>query len=399
MKFRWLALLLVALTLIPALGSITAQDDLIPDMQTVEAAVQARFTATAQAQAYSTLALTIDARFAEALTATAQAADSTSTPMPSATTTDYPLTQQAAVMLTPRSVSLESLRLVMSPLNAISGGAFDMGTTPQEVTEAVRLCVDVQQGSCTLEMGEDSLPQHRVTVSPFNLETTEVTNRQYIAFLNFLGPNSHLNGCDGQPCIATQAEAETSGVIYDNGNYRVVQDVLENYPVTHVTWYGANAYCRSMGRRLPTEAEWEHAARGANGFIYPWGNEWNPDLARTSIPATDEIGPVAVGSYPLGASAFGALDMAGNVAEWVSDWYAPTYYLQQSQSAQMIIDPQGPPSGVEKVIRGGSWDAKPFFARSVHRQSLDPTGSGAWLGFRCAADFSASPAPTVTSGS
>jgi formylglycine-generating enzyme required for sulfatase activity len=154
-----------------------------------------------------------------------------------------------------------------------------------------------------------------------------------------------------------------------------------------VTWYGAQSYCEAIGRRLPTEAEWERAARGPQNFLYPWGNLFTTDNAKTSRPRPDDpslAGAVAVGSYPTGASLYGMLDMAGNVAEWVSDWYSPTYYTQLTQTGAPVLNPQGPPAGTSKVVRGGSWDTPPFFARSVHRQESEPQNQTLWLGFRCA---------------
>ncbi|MEO0563943.1 MAG: SUMF1/EgtB/PvdO family nonheme iron enzyme, partial [Chloroflexota bacterium] len=185
---------------------------------------------------------------------------------------------------------------------------------------------------------------------------------------------------------ATRNESETSNISFDSQSYDV-NDVINNLPVVNVTWYGAVAYCESIGRRLPTEAEWEFAARGTDGRIYPWGNgPFDTTRAKTNRPITDnplDIGAVPVASYANGASPFGLLDMAGNVAEWVNDWYGAAYYAQPDASG---LDPQGPLGGTERVIRGGSWDAVPFFSRSVHRQSAVPNISEPWLGFRCAAD-------------
>jgi formylglycine-generating enzyme required for sulfatase activity len=289
----------------------------------------------------------------------------------------------------------EILRLLQTELLPVPAGTFQMGTTIQEGLQAVRECVDVFGGACTEAMVEDSSPAHSVTLSAFQIERTEVTYEQYIAFLNFLGPRSHRSGCDGNPCLQTRNESETSNVAFDGQTYDV-PDVINNLPVVNVTWYGAKSYCEALGRRLPTEAEWEYAARGPEGNAYPWSpgdggapefEPFNTDLAKTNRPIPEDpldVGAVPVGTYPQGASLFtGALDMAGNAAEWVSDWYSPGYYSQQSQGA---TDPQGPVGGTEKVIRGGSWDAVPLFARSVHRQSLEPNGAEPWLGFRCAAD-------------
>lgn len=286
----------------------------------------------------------------------------------------------------------DALLTVRSPMAQIPGATnFAMGTTPQEVAEAVRLCVDRDGGSCTVAMGEDSAPQHIVAISPYQIETTEVTYAQFLTFLNLLGPRSHLNGCDGQPCLITRNEDENSNVTFDSANYDV-PDVINQFPVANVTWYGARSYCETIGRRLPTEAEWEMAARGLDGRNYPWGSEWNTDLAKTNRPLDAPVGAVPVDSYPLGASPFGVLNMAGNVAEWVGDWYDPRYYGQVEASQP---DPQGPPAGSEKVVRGGSWDAPPFFSRVTHRQSWQPNSGTLWIGFRCAADVDAAGSGTT----
>ncbi|MBC7811612.1 MAG: SUMF1/EgtB/PvdO family nonheme iron enzyme, partial [Burkholderiales bacterium] len=274
---------------------------------------------------------------------------------------------------------------LVSDMVPVVSGTFQMGTTSQEVANSVRECVDTWGGACTLAMGEDSAPAHQVTIDPYQIETTEVTYEQYIAFLNFMGPNSHRNGCDGQPCLATRNETDASNVIFDSANYDV-QDVLNQHPVAGVTWYGARAYCEAIGRRLPTEAEWERAARGQEGYLYPWGNEFDTERAKTNRPQDAPVGAVPVASYPTGASPFGALDMSGNVAEWVNDWYSPNYYSQPEARA---LNPQGPPAGTEKVVRGGSWDTPPFFSRTVHRQSLQPNDQALWAGFRCAAAIDA----------
>ena len=291
----------------------------------------------------------------------------------------------------------QSLQGILTPLVDIPGGTFTMGTTAAEVLAAVNACVD-DGGNCQITFGEDSSPPHDVTLDAFQIEQTEVTYEQYLAFLNTMGPRSHLNGCDGFACIATLNETDISNVTFDSANYRV-PDVLNRFPVAGVTWYGARAYCQAIGRRLPTEAEWERAARGNDGRVYPWGNDRNVNIANTSSRpdiAPEQRGAIEVGSYPVAASSpYGVQDMAGNVAEWVSDWYAPTYYSQPEAAG---LNPQGPPVGTEKVLRGGSWDARIFFARTVHRQSLEPDQSSIWGGFRCAADAGTGGTAGVDSG-
>jgi formylglycine-generating enzyme required for sulfatase activity len=315
---------------------------------------------------------------------------------PSATaTTQTPPTADSQSLSSPSDngdgSSVEIPRLlegIISPISNVEGGTFQMGTTPDEVAVAVDECVNRDEATCQLAFGEDSAPPHSVTINPFAMETTEVTYAQYLAFLNSMGPNSHRTGCNGQLCIATRAEDPNSNVIFDSANYRVL-DVISQFPVAAVTWYGAQSYCEAIGRRLPTEAEWERAARGPQNNLYPWGNTFTMEYAKTSRPRPEDpslAGAVAVGSYAPGASAYGMLDMAGNVAEWVSDWYSPTYYTQLTQSGQPVLNPQGPPAGTSKVVRGGSWDTVPFFTRSVHRQEEEPQNQTLWLGFRCAQD-------------
>lgn len=278
----------------------------------------------------------------------------------------------------------EVLQAIRSLTVTIPGGTFTMGTTPSEVVQAVEECTTRDAGACVASYGEDSYPAHPVTLNPFLMETTEVTFGQYVTFLNVKGPSSHLNGCAGFPCIETRNENPDAVVTFDSANYSIVETLAE-HPVYGITWYGAREYCESIGRRLPTEAEWERAARGDDGRIYPWGNTWDNALAKTNRPADAPPGSFPVGSYTLGASPYGVLDMAGNVAEWVSDWYGEQFYAQQA-SQGTVTNPTGPVTGLQKVLRGGSWNTVPFFTRTVHRQSWDPADSQRWIGFRCAAD-------------
>ena len=162
-------------------------------------------------------------------------------------------------------------------------------------------------------------------------------------------------------------------------------------PVQRVSWEEATAYCEWVGSRLPTEAEWEKAARGTEGFSHPWGNQLptgdlvnfadvNSRLSWEDTSVDDGYEKVApVGSFPEGSSLYGALDMAGNLSEWVNDWYGETYY-----SDSPLTNPQGPDDGFFRVLRGGSYSSTAASIRSADRAWFIPEGSADYMGFRCA---------------
>jgi formylglycine-generating enzyme required for sulfatase activity len=152
---------------------------------------------------------------------------------------------------------------------------------------------------------------------------------------------------------------------------------FKDFPVVMVSWQSATAYCKWAGANLPSEAQWEKAARGTDGRLFPWGNNPNPDgLANYSSSS-----PEAVGSYIAGASPYGAYDMAGNVLEWVKDYFTPLYYEYSP-----LDNPLGPASGDRRGIRGGSFEQTEVNGlRTVARASLKPGTTKIVVGFRCAA--------------
>lgn len=290
-------------------------------------------------------------------------------------------------ILPPTAVPVRAIPAILESTRSLAvtipGGVFTVGTTPVEVAEAVNECIR-DGGTCEARYAEDSFPAHEVMVDSFLLETTEVTFEQYVTFLNVRGPDTHINGCAGFPCIQTQNESLDAPITFDGANYSIGVG-LSQHPVYGVTYYGALAYCEAVGRRLPTEAEWERAARADDDRIFPWGNRWDSALAKTNRPLDTPPGSFPVGSYPLGASIYGVYDMAGNVAEWVSDWYSERYYQEQA-ALGTSKNPSGPLAGQQKVLRGGSWNGVPFFSRAMHRQSEYPGEYQRWIGFRCAED-------------
>ena len=198
---------------------------------------------------------------------------------------------------------------------------------------------------------DDEKPQHVVYLDAFWIMKTEVTNAQYAQ------------------CVAAGACAEP-------GNTRWQDHEYIDHPVVNVGWSQAQTYCVWAGGRLPTEAEWEKAARGADGRRYPWGDAV-PDVQRANY-GNPNGGTTPVGSYPAGASPYGALDMAGNVWEWVADWYDAGYYARSP-----AVNPLGPDTGIGRVLRGGSWDYAAGGLRCSSRR-YGPALRYSNIGFRCA---------------
>lgn len=214
-------------------------------------------------------------------------------------------------------------------------------------------------------------PAHTVFLDAFWIDQTEVTNKMFANFLNAQTEQSQIPDW-------VDTNDEDLQVQRVDSAWQAVAGYAD-YPVIEVKWAGAAAYCawRGEGTRLPTEAEWEKAARGTTDNLYAWGNDIDCSLANYG---TCEGSTVRVGSYPSSASPYGALDMTGNVVEWVLDWYAAGYY-QKSPAA----NPTGPASGEQRVLRGGSWDEQTDYqVRVTFRYTQPPDDSLDDGGFRCA---------------
>jgi formylglycine-generating enzyme required for sulfatase activity len=220
----------------------------------------------------------------------------------------------------------------------VPGGTFQMGSA---------------EGDPDAEV--DEFPQHPVTLDGFWIDHHEVTNTQY------------RQCAEAGTCQAPPEACDYGG--FDQAH-------RADHPVLCVDWYGAAAYCEWAGARLPTEAEWEYAARGTDNFTYPWGNSPPDNTLLNYAGNVEDTTPV--GSYPSGASWCGARDLAGNVWEWVADWYG-------KYQSEALKNPAGPPAGTFKVLRGGSFADGLTCIRAAHRRDdVLPDDHMASVGFRCA---------------
>jgi len=238
-----------------------------------------------------------------------------------------------------KSKTLEPTVVPETPVVDISEGIFSMGF---DGTQAL----------------EDERPLHRVWLDAFAMDLYEVTTTQYALFLG-----------------ATNRPAPWQWHAVDLAQHG-------DRPVIGVDWSDADAYCRWKGKRLPTEAQWEKAARGTDGRLHPWGNQApTNELANFALGARFSYGQVLmpVRSYEQGKSPYGLYQMAGNVWEWVQDWYAANYYETSPER-----NPLGPEQGQFKVLRGGSWSDLPKYLLTYGRFKLLPDTRNSYTGFRCA---------------
>ncbi len=235
--------------------------------------------------------------------------------------------------------------------------------------------IDDDPYGLSTQFDDTELPQQRVWLDAYAIDRHEVSLGEYLSYLQ-LG-NQH-------------PADELQKLIWHVITVHSVSDrTLARWPALYVTWYEAARFCTSKGKRLSTEAEWEKAARGPNGQLFPWGDAApSPERAMFGQHHVHEI-PIlaAVDSHPQGRSPYGLHHMAGNVAEWVQDWFGLDYYAYMPPQ-----NPVGPASGRYKAVRGGSWKSKIVMLRTATRSGFSPDQRSATIGFRCVQP-SASPDP------
>ena len=226
----------------------------------------------------------------------------------------------------------------------------------------------------------DEGPVHKVFLKPYYIDRYEVSASQFSKFLNHPQKKTHLH----QKKTRLYFQTGLGVTIEKVGSLFCPRPGLSNYPANRVSWYGADAYCRWVNKRLPTEAEWGKASRGTDGRIFPWGNEFPTNNRVTFRRKFNRLGFKAlekIDSMTDGRSPYGIHHMAGNVWEWVNDWYEDIYYEESPYA-----NPKGPDSGTSKVLRGGNWYYKAYYMRTTYRFNDKPDIFKNWQGFRCAKD-------------
>jgi formylglycine-generating enzyme required for sulfatase activity len=252
---------------------------------------------------------------------------------------------------TPQTTQVEAIEPLHTEMVVIPGGVYERGSN---------------QGA------RDEMPRHPVTLSSFALDIHPVTNEQFLRFLLAMGGEKDQNNND----IIRLRDSR----IKRSGGKLVIESGYAKHPVVGVSWYGALAYAKWLGKRLPTEAEWEAASGGGKETLYPYGDE----IERTQANFfSSDTTPVQ--SYR--ANHFGLYDMAGNVYNWCQDWYAYNYY---DASMAEPINPQGPHQGVYRVLRGGCWKSLKEDLRVSHRHRNNPGAMNGTYGFRCGSDVTVS---------
>jgi len=299
----------------------------------------------------------------ETVKKTAVPSPTTPAPIPTATvpvpTTPTPASETSGLAATMTGSDGVEMALV-------SAGEFVMGSSSADIDMAVTMCRQSNENaSCRSSEFTNEMPQRNIYISGFYMDVNEITNDQYRACVN--------SGVCRSPSSSRRDNRYLPSNYYNVSRWG-------NYPVVRVSWADAVSYCQWVGERLPTEAEWEKAARGADDSrLFPWGNTFDGRKANTQERGGDQL--YAVGSFGSGDSPYGIHDMAGNAWEWVNDWYDDTYYEYGP-----LADPQGPSSGSDKVLRSGSYSNFQQYARIANRGTAPYGGadeSSGFRGFRC----------------
>ena len=310
-----------------------------------------------------------------AITTTACAQETNTSESALASSSTPSLDVNRATKLTPtpaKSTPTQTPAAAVEGMVLVLADEFTMGATPTQASEVLDFGWSARWLQHFNSFLKSTGPPHEIFLDDYYIDKYEVSNNQYEEFVDATGhrpPNS----------------------------FNMDPFLHPEQPVVTVSWADADAYCAWAGKRLPTEAEWEKAARGTTGLIYPWGNMWESSNlmsaeSHAQRPLDDfeawsgwqaefGAGPAKVGSFPEGASPYGVMDMAGNVWEWVADWYGADYYTTSPTQ-----NPSGPAEGTNRVLRGGAWDVPKVVAYSWMRSTFIPPHFDGSLvtGFRCA---------------
>lgn len=288
---------------------------------------------------------------------TAEAATRTSIAMEASATTTPTVTPSPSA--TPEQLPETWIGKDGKMMRLVPAGEFLMGSTASGVDLAMRLCNQAGEGGCGFAQFSNEMPQRAIYLDAFYIDVTEVNNTEYAACVQ------------ARACNAPVPDGED----YNPGDY-FHNSAYSEYPVIRISWHDARAYCQWLGESLPTEAQWEKAARGIDGRLFPWGDQWDCTRANTEECGGNRLHPI--GSFPDGASPYGVLDMAGNVWEWIEDAFNPDYYN--------IAPGRNPPpaeGGNERVLRGGGYSSFQHYVRTTNRGFATPGTASSYRGFRC----------------